>query len=240
MIVTCESCLTRYRVALADLHEAGRLVRCSECGHKWFQKPEDDIEEGSDDDDQPVSLSDLLDTDNLDEEAQIDLVDPIPDSIRPDKEHDLPEEEEQSKEQLLQKVYGVVAACLFFLGLYLGFSLTQGAMLSTWPSSAALYEVTGHTIDVPGEGLVFERLEAVQEGPHLKLSGLVINLRAEDSSLPPLSVMLLDRQDRVLEVRALDFSADVIPGEEVRPFEKNLLEIPAGVVAADISFDFKI
>lgn len=40
MILTCESCSTQFSVTAEQLGEAGRRVKCSRCGHNWFQKPE--------------------------------------------------------------------------------------------------------------------------------------------------------------------------------------------------------
>ena len=43
MILTCPSCSTRYLADPASLEPAGRMVRCANCGHSWFQKPPDDM-----------------------------------------------------------------------------------------------------------------------------------------------------------------------------------------------------
>jgi predicted Zn finger-like uncharacterized protein len=41
MIIACPSCRTRYRVDPASLGRAGRTVRCSGCGERWFiESPE--------------------------------------------------------------------------------------------------------------------------------------------------------------------------------------------------------
>lgn len=39
MIITCPSCRTRFRIAPASLGSAGRTVRCSSCGERWFVEP---------------------------------------------------------------------------------------------------------------------------------------------------------------------------------------------------------
>lgn len=43
MILTCPSCSSRYLADPASLEPAGRMVRCANCGHSWFQKPPDDM-----------------------------------------------------------------------------------------------------------------------------------------------------------------------------------------------------
>lgn len=47
MIVRCSACKTRYLVDPAALGEAGRRVRCTNCGHVWHQTPEADAPEAS-------------------------------------------------------------------------------------------------------------------------------------------------------------------------------------------------
>jgi len=43
MILTCPSCSSRYLADPASLQPSGRMVRCANCGHSWFQKPPDDM-----------------------------------------------------------------------------------------------------------------------------------------------------------------------------------------------------
>jgi predicted Zn finger-like uncharacterized protein len=43
MILTCPSCSTRYLADPASLQPSGRMVRCANCGHSWFQKPPEDM-----------------------------------------------------------------------------------------------------------------------------------------------------------------------------------------------------
>jgi predicted Zn finger-like uncharacterized protein len=39
MIVTCPACSTRYLVDEKNLGATGRMVRCSQCGHSWYEAP---------------------------------------------------------------------------------------------------------------------------------------------------------------------------------------------------------
>jgi predicted Zn finger-like uncharacterized protein len=39
MIVTCPACSTRYLVEERNLGATGRMVRCSQCGHSWYEAP---------------------------------------------------------------------------------------------------------------------------------------------------------------------------------------------------------
>jgi predicted Zn finger-like uncharacterized protein len=42
MILTCPECSTRYSVEPSSLGEAGRTVRCANCGNRWTALPPDD------------------------------------------------------------------------------------------------------------------------------------------------------------------------------------------------------
>lgn len=39
MIISCPTCQTRYQINPASLGAAGRTVRCSSCGNRWFVEP---------------------------------------------------------------------------------------------------------------------------------------------------------------------------------------------------------
>jgi predicted Zn finger-like uncharacterized protein len=39
MIITCPGCQTRFQIKPASLGSAGRTVRCSSCGERWFVEP---------------------------------------------------------------------------------------------------------------------------------------------------------------------------------------------------------
>ena len=38
MLISCNSCNSRYLVNSADLKPSGRQVQCAKCGNQWFQK----------------------------------------------------------------------------------------------------------------------------------------------------------------------------------------------------------
>ena len=45
MFIECSACNSKYLVNSADLKPDGRMVKCANCGHQWYQEPsiEEDI-----------------------------------------------------------------------------------------------------------------------------------------------------------------------------------------------------
>ena len=38
MIITCQSCNTKYSINKKSIGKNGKKVRCSNCGYEWYQK----------------------------------------------------------------------------------------------------------------------------------------------------------------------------------------------------------
>ena len=38
MIITCQSCTTKYSINKKSIGKNGKKVRCSNCGYEWYQK----------------------------------------------------------------------------------------------------------------------------------------------------------------------------------------------------------
>lgn len=182
MILTCEECQTRYLLGSGLLGADGRRVRCSHCGHEWFQEPE----EGE-------SFAETL-----------AKADPIPDSVKPDVEDYedrrppvLPVYTDPATVQTKSGAAGyVLAAVVLLLAMGAGLVFSAG-MVRLWPESYALYQALHIAPKLPGDGLVIDRVRAeVVAGERglniLKVSGYALN-KAEDKAeaeIPPLRVTL--------------------------------------------------
>ena len=71
MILSCPSCRARYLVASAAIGEDGRTVRCTKCGHQWFQDPDESEEVDL------SALADALEDDDYDNDIRVPDVDSI-------------------------------------------------------------------------------------------------------------------------------------------------------------------
>lgn len=188
MILSCEECQTRYLLAAGLLGGDGRRVRCTQCGHEWFQEPE----EGE-------SFAESL-----------AKADPIPDSVKPD--HD--DYDDAPYEPPVLPIYtppadaatvagnksgkaGYVLAGAVLLVALTGSFVFSASIVRLWPPSLAVYQAMHIAPKLPGDGLVVDRVRAeVVSGDRglniLKVSGYALNRSAEKDvvKLPPLRVSL--------------------------------------------------
>ncbi len=186
MIVTCPSCETSFAVDESLLGEQGRKVRCSECGHRWHQLPEQ--AETSD-----ATPAETPDAEAPDEQAsEPDTTDPAaaPDALpeteaeqtAPPKPEEPPEETtpppvrgpklfESEDEDVLDdgdRRFAVLGWSIFLVVLVLlasGFYFGQGHIVAFEPRFQKLYDLVGMSAhDEEGEA------EAVSEVPGEGLS----------------------------------------------------------------------
>ena len=178
MILTCQSCQTRYLVPNQSLGIDGRRVRCTHCSHEWFQEPED-----SGHFDMP------------------DNIEPIPEGVKPIPEGSavpalLGEEPAKEKRgrKLLGKGAGYAAAAAIFLLVAGALYMERAVVVRIWPPAYALYELADIAPEVAGEGLTLDRVSAVavnQDGSSvLEVSGKIVNLRGRPSPVPRLQTTL--------------------------------------------------
>ena len=130
---------------------------------------------------------------------------------------------------------GMGAALALTLALAVVF---RADVVRLWPRAAGAYAAV--RLPVNPVGLTIEDVHAqpsLQDGhPALIVSGQVRNIRPTALASPPLKVVLRDKDGHELLVRtALPPDGPVPPGQS-RRFSLNLVDPPAGAVAADIDF----
>lgn len=190
MILTCEECETRYALATGLLGADGHRVRCTNCGHEWFQEPE----EGE-------SFADML--------AKSD---PIPDSVKPDIDFEYEEPERQPPPPPYTepakiatapaapegggKAGYVLAGAVLLIGLA-GAFVFSASIVRMWPPALAVYQALHIAPKLPGDGLLVDRVRAeVVSGDRglniLKISGYALNRSEEKAAVkvPPLRVTI--------------------------------------------------
>lgn len=169
MIIPCPICGQRFRLD-PDQLGYGRRVRCGNCGHVWFQSPEEEsswpnlpsADEGDDGERAPRSAT--LD----DVAAEIRLHG----GLDPGGGGDAPRDGEKLRRLRVPSAtaaaslpparpvrrsparlirWGVLAMALG--GLVAGLALERDVVVGAWPAAALLYDTLGYPAEAPGVGL---------------------------------------------------------------------------------------
>lgn len=227
MIVTCESCRTRYLVPGHAITGEGRRVRCTSCDHEWFQESETPPGE---------SAPSFVPEEDLE---------PIPESVKP-----IPEGSELPVIAALPPArpprdYGALtgyaaAAGVFFLIAAALFAL-RGPVTEAWPSAVKLYELAGIAMPIPGEGLILDRVSAVRSadergGVVLNIEGVVVNLKQHDINVPPLRIALRNAKGEVFDSWNIDPPSRSLAGGEDVGFQASYPDAPNDIREATVSF----
>lgn len=166
MIIPCPICGQRFRLDPDQLGH-GRRVRCGNCGHVWFQSPEEDASSpyppsGAGDDDSgaphPATLDDVAAEIRL--HGGLDGGDDAPPAGERLRRLRVPPSTaaaslpparpvRRSRAGLIR--WGVLAVVLG--GLVTGLALERDAVVAAWPAAALLYETLGYPVEAPGAGL---------------------------------------------------------------------------------------
>lgn len=226
MILSCESCQTRYLLPPHLIGPEGRKVRCTMCGHEWFQEPE---EEGN----APA--------------PDAGPVEPIPEAVRPvPPGSEVPAlvrqgAEESASPERKTGVAGWLAGLVVFGLSFAALVVLRGPVASAWPASASLYEAMGYHIPVPGESLIFDRVKAStaynEQGIEiLNVEGRIINLQRAISPLPPVRVFLRGPGGEEGESWVVNIPEKEIAGESEISFHTSYPQIGEDVREATVRF----
>ena len=229
MILGCENCLTRYLVTSSAIGPAGRTVRCKNCGHEWFQEPEELP---------PAQASDEPDyMPPLPEE-------PIPEAVKPIPEgSNLPAltEYEPVSEPKGGVALALFAVLLLSAGSVAGVYFKRDLIVEVWPPAAGLYFMAGLDVPVRGEGLAIDRVQAVVEQDEsgmalLVVQGYVINPKDDMQAVPPLEIVLRSGDGKTFDSWKIDPPQGTINANSELAFRATYPQLPETVKEANVSF----
>ena len=181
MIIICEECQTRYLLPSHSLAPDGRRVRCTVCSHEWYQEYEDE------------SFSD----ESGDDDGEID-VEPIPDAVKPIPEGSSVPSLEVSEQGKVIPWGSIAAASGAFVLVFLLLIVLRTPVTNMWPQSGVFYALLGMEPELPGDGLIFDQLQATSDnfgdaGLKIELSGNIVNLSADEVAVPPVKFTLSNK-----------------------------------------------
>lgn len=229
MIISCSECKTRYVVAPGAIGKKGRLVKCSNCHHTWFEEaPAEDLE--------------LVPEIVIEEEK--------PDVTKPPQSSDKPEEEEEDVrlgDEPLRKnvpalvearktsvVVGWVVLAVFFIGSGLSLYFFKDFIEDNNKVAENLYEkwdlAWGDQVQPETQVLPPEILTIPHPASFLTMRQSV---EVQEGASGPTLVIFLDIQNSGTEAVELPEMAGVIKndqGVEVFTWTQNLVPstVPAG------------
>ncbi|QQG35612.1 MAG: zinc-ribbon domain-containing protein [Micavibrio aeruginosavorus] len=219
MILTCEECHTRYLLPTHMLGAAGRRVKCTICGHEWFQVP------------------------RREEDGVVQSQAPIEDSVKDGAAtYELPVlSEAVHQESRVAEPFSRVKVSCFMAAIFIGMMIFAGlivartSVMTQWPDSVALYDAMGLAGPVPGAGLVFENMSATTsfnaEGVEiLRVNGEVVNIRTHPVKVPGLRFSLRTSDGQEIESWSYDS-----PGADMQPTTTIPLTASYPVIGADVT-----
>lgn len=210
-VLTCDKCQTQFKVPTEKIG-AGRKVRCTNCGHIWFQ-------EGTESEAPPSEMKEVFGP--AEDVSKTETIETVPDSIKPESKDQstalLAEDEETRKEASFT---GLVVFASLILVTLIFMLLAQNTVLKIWPQSAALYQAVGITPEYPWDGLKlsdgYTMIRQTKTGENiLYVEVEVLNISETPKTIPPIDVMLTDTETGAViqHWQPASESVEVLPGK---------------------------
>ncbi|NUB14387.1 DUF3426 domain-containing protein [Azospirillum brasilense] len=220
MIITCPACDTRYTLADSAVGPQGRKVRCAQCGHMWWQSPQDEAAFPPDavTEFHPVSPPSKA---------------PAAKKSAPGK----PPADPGARRRALVG-WGSFVAVLLAIGAagYFG----RATVVRLWPPAALFYETVGLPVEPPGTGLQLQNVRSEQKAEDgktaLLVEGQILNVSEAARTVPALRVTALGADRQPLRNWTVEpVPPQILPGE-IATF-RDVQTDAAGVLEVMITFD---
>lgn len=229
MIITCPSCATRYEIPAKHLQPAGRMVRCTNCGHRWFVAHDGGSPQGADASEEPPQAAIAM---TVPEEPPLHRA-PMP---------DIAEEADDPFPAVAKRSTGATVgwlAVLLILLILTGLVLGRNELVALAPQTAPFYQRLGlpvvQAIGLELADVVSERL-AEDEKDILRITGTVRNVAGVERMVPDLRVALLDAAREEVLVERVEMPQSLLADGADAQFSVDFVDPPASARNFSITF----
>ena len=211
MLIDCPGCGASYHITKAALGPNGRKVACARCEAVWLAKPtmpdETTILTAV-----PVSADDRFRPEKPSDYARA-IAAPAPPPPPP---------------RMPSFIHNFGAGALL-LALAMGLIAARGSVARAWPGAARLYAAMGMPVS-PGALAIRDlhtALIRIDGAPYLGIEGIIVNLRRDETRVPPVRLIIRDARKNELYAWTVAVDRRTLAVGESLLFRARLAEPPA-------------
>ncbi|WP_084536363.1 zinc-ribbon domain-containing protein [Azospirillum halopraeferens] len=204
MIISCPMCSKRYTVPDSAVGPDGKKVRCSHCGHTWYEYPRlhADAGPGPAPEDGEGGMAAAVRS-------------PPPARAEPPARKPPPAARRRIAPRVLAGWLGLAAAVAL---LVVGGVAGRHEVVRLWPPAALLYDTVGLPVEPPGTGLQLRNVRSEQRDdagtPVLVVEGQIVNVSEMERAVPDVVALSLGPDRRPVEEWRIEVSSHrLLPGE---------------------------
>lgn len=257
VIVSCPACATRFSLDAALLGTKGRTVRCAKCSHKWKQLPPPDEAPGEASvevaaaapaESPPVAevAAPAAPAPAAPAQVQAPAPAPVPETVAPPTPR--PEQRPTGPITVPPKLRPMAPSkrtgyipLVLMLGVLVGLLAAgyffSGAIARVVPGADMIYKLIGLSATDPTDVLQLGNLKTEMRGTSvLSIRGELFNPSEYPQDIPPMMVILSDKDAKQIGVMPFRLQeARIEPGETIS-FRKIYQDPPAGTQSVTVNF----
>jgi predicted Zn finger-like uncharacterized protein len=233
MLLKCPACSAKYKIANTAIPASGRNVRCVACGHFWFQRPIDELNELELDNNSAVQEESLQRNDSGR-------------GFSSQKQKQSAPHQKIRKAAVEKKIFAQISAiaigwslaiAVVGIGLYAAIN-NRNAIATKWPRSATAFAFLGMPANTFGVEISNVKVKSGidNQGPRLVISGTIRSISNVDKIVPYLRVSLVDDTGTQKAKWLADPGVTVLNAHGTKNFETVWRNPPTGSLTAIVTF----
>ena len=228
MILTCPNCSAIFTLESDLLGNTGKKVKCSSCNEIWFQEPEskdepvadsnEDVESNNNPQDEPAETDEALKTHDI---TEVNFDTPNNDPPPTQNKTAITKDTKDSTSLTKGKLISIAISVSLFFVILLYLLLNSANITAKHPNMYAFYDLIGVDLEVAGQGLVFDQVNASNNGKAITISGNIINIESKENKVPMIEASILDGSENIVSKWYIEIPKDIIEAEETISFNSS-------------------